>query len=146
ADSLVIGAELGDGDYWLVLFVVLAGGHELTAGLTAAVKARIRAQASPRHVPDDVIAVPALPHTRTGKRLEVPVKRIIQGRPLATVAGSDAVDDPAALAQLAPCERQGRDRGWWEEMAGSFWPDSRDTVTWYDGDGPGFAARSRGMA
>jgi acetoacetyl-CoA synthetase len=100
ADSLVIGAELGDGGYWLVLFVVLAGGPGLTEDLKTAITARIRAQTSPRHVPDDVIAVPALPHTRTGKRLEVPVKRLIQGHPLDAVAGADAVDDFAALAQF----------------------------------------------
>jgi acetoacetyl-CoA synthetase len=111
ADSLVIGAELGDGDYWLALFVVLADGTELTEELTAAVTTRIRTQTSPRHVPDDVIAVPGLPHTRTGKRLEVPVKRLIQGHPLAAVAGPDAVDDFAALAQFtAYAGGQGRSR------------------------------------
>jgi acetoacetyl-CoA synthetase len=99
-DSLVIGAELGDGGYWLALFVVLAAGTELTAELAETIKAQIRAQTSPRHVPDDIIAVTALPHTRTGKRLEVPVKRLIQGQPLAAVAGEDAVDDYAALAQF----------------------------------------------
>jgi acetoacetyl-CoA synthetase len=112
ADSLVIGAELGDGDYWLALFVVLADGTELTEELTAAVTTRIRTQTSPRHVPDDVIAVPGLPRTRTGKRLEVPVKRLIQGHPLAAVAGPDAVDDFAALAQFtAFAGGQGRSRG-----------------------------------
>ncbi|MGI5183382.1 AMP-binding enzyme [Dactylosporangium sp. CA-152071] len=100
-DSLVIGAELGDGAYWLVLFVVLAGDAPLTDALVAQVKAAIRAQASPRHVPDDVIAVPAIPHTRTGKKLEVPVKRLIQGHPLEQVAARDAVDDFAALARFA---------------------------------------------
>ncbi len=100
SDSLVIGAELGDGDYWLVLFVVLADGVTLTDALAASVKEQIRTQTSPRHVPDDIIAVPALPHTRTGKRLEIPVKRLIQGHPLDSVAGADAVDDPAALAQF----------------------------------------------
>jgi acetoacetyl-CoA synthetase len=100
SDSLVIGAELGDGDYWLALFVVLADGGELTGELTEAIKALIRTETSPRHVPDDVIAVAALPHTRTGKRLEVPVKRLIQGQPLSAVAGADAVDDFGALAQF----------------------------------------------
>jgi acyl-coenzyme A synthetase/AMP-(fatty) acid ligase len=110
-DSLVIGAELGDGDYWLVLFVVLAEDTELTEELAAAITTRIRAQTSPRHVPDDVIAVPVLPHTRTGKRLEVPVKRLIQGHPLDEVAGADAVDDYAALAQFsAHSGGQGRSR------------------------------------
>ena len=82
SESLVIGAELGDGAYWLVLFIVLADRAVLTGELTAAIKAAIAAQASPRHVPDDIIAVPAIPHTRTGKKLEIPVKRLIQGHPL----------------------------------------------------------------
>ena len=74
SEALVIGAELGDGAYWLVLFIVLADRAVLTGELTRAIKAAIAAQASPRHVPDDIIAVPAIPHTRTGKKLEIPVK------------------------------------------------------------------------
>jgi len=105
AEALVIGAELADGGYWLALFVVLAGGAELTADLTAAIKAAIASQASPRHVPDDVIAVTAIPHTRTGKKLEVPVKRLIQGHPLDRVASRDAVDDYDALAQFTAYAR-----------------------------------------
>lgn len=100
SDSLVIGAELGDGAYWLVLFVVLADGMVLTEELTLAIKVAIRAQASPRHVPDDVIALAGLPHTRTGKKLEVPVKRLIQGHPLDQVASRDAVDDYRLLTQF----------------------------------------------
>lgn len=96
-ESLVIGAELADGGYWLALFVVTADGVELTDELAADVKAAIRTGASPRHVPDDVVAVDAIPHTRTGKKLEVPVKRLIQGHPLEQVASPDAVDDFAAL-------------------------------------------------
>jgi acetoacetyl-CoA synthetase len=110
-DSLVVGAELGDGDYWLVLFVVLADGGEVTAELAETITTAIRAQASPRHVPDDIIAVAALPHTRTGKRLEIPVKRLIQGHPLEAVAGAEAVEDFAALAQFtAYAGGQGRGR------------------------------------
>jgi acyl-CoA synthetase (AMP-forming)/AMP-acid ligase II len=100
AESLVIGAELGGDGYWLVLFVVLADGATLTDDLVKQAKSAIAAQASPRHVPDDIIAVPALPHTRTGKKLEIPVKRIIQGHPLAQVASPDAVDDYSALTQF----------------------------------------------
>lgn len=96
-ESLVIGAELDDGGYWMPLFVVLADGCELDDTLRTAVATAIREQASPRHVPDEIIAVPAIPHTRTGKKLEVPVKRLIQGRRLAEVTGVDTVDDPAAL-------------------------------------------------
>lgn len=99
-DALVIGAELADGTYWLALFVVLTLGSEMTAELQTTIRQAISTQASPRHVPDDVIALTALPHTRTGKKLEVPVKRLIQGHPLATVASRDAVDNYDALAQF----------------------------------------------
>jgi acetoacetyl-CoA synthetase len=99
-ESLVIGAELGDGAYWLALFVVLAEEAELTGELTQSIKTAIAAHASPRHVPDDVIAVAAIPHTRTGKKLEVPVKRIIQGHPPSAVVARDAVDDYDALTRF----------------------------------------------
>ncbi|MEV7045127.1 acetoacetate--CoA ligase [Amycolatopsis sp. NPDC051061] len=105
-ESLVIGAELADGGYWLVLFAVPAEGAGFSAELTASIKAAIAAEASPRHVPDDVIAVRALPHTRTGKRLEVPVKRLIQGHSLDEVVSRDAVDDFAALAQFTAYARR----------------------------------------
>jgi acetoacetyl-CoA synthetase len=99
-ESLVIGAELGDGAYWLALFVVLADGAELTAELKQSIKTDIASHASPRHVPDDIIAVTAIPHTRTGKKLEIPVKRIIQGQPPSAVVARDAVDDYDALTQF----------------------------------------------
>jgi acetoacetyl-CoA synthetase len=84
----------------LALFVVLANGVQLTDEVVGRISTAIRTQVSPRHVPDDVLAVTALPHTRTGKRLEVPVKRLIQGHPLDQVASADAVDDYAALTQF----------------------------------------------
>lgn len=96
-ESLVIGAELPDGDYWMPLFVVMEPGLELTDDLRAAIATAIRTHASPRHVPDTVIEVPALPHTRTGKKLEVPVKRLLQGAGIDQVAGREAVDDIQAL-------------------------------------------------
>lgn len=104
-ESLVIGAELADGDYWLVVFVTMAEGVELTEALIADVKSAIRSGASPRHVPDDVIAVPAIPHTRTGKKLEIPVKRIIQGHPLEKVASREAVDHFEALTHFRTYRR-----------------------------------------
>lgn len=96
-ESLVIGAELPDGDYWMPLFVVMEPGRELTDDLRAAIAAAIRTHASPRHVPDTIIEVPALPHTRTGKKLEVPVKRLLQGADVDQVADREAVDDIQAL-------------------------------------------------
>lgn len=92
-EALVIGAELSDGTYWMPLFVVLQGGETLDDSLVNRIKSAIRDKASPRHVPDEVIRVPAIPHTRTGKKLEVPVKRLLQGTPLSKVANPDSVDD-----------------------------------------------------
>ncbi|GAA1854101.1 acetoacetate--CoA ligase [Brevibacterium marinum] len=97
AESLVIGAEQPNGGYWMPLFVVLAEGVELDDQLRKRIKDELRTKASPRHVPDDIIDVPAIPHTRTGKKLEVPVKRLIQGHPLERVANPDAVDAFEAL-------------------------------------------------
>src|SRR3712207_5037277 len=78
-DCVVLGVEQRDGGYWMPLFVKLAEGQELTDELQTRIKDAICRQASPRHVPDEVLAVPGVPHTRTGKRLEVPLKRLFQG-------------------------------------------------------------------
>ena len=100
-EALVIGAEQADGDYWMPLFVVLRDGVLLDDALADRIRAAVRDQASPRHVPDEILAVPHIPHTRTGKKLEVPVKRILQGAPPDTVADHRAVDTPTALAWFA---------------------------------------------
>jgi acetoacetyl-CoA synthetase len=96
-DCVVLGVELPDGGYWMPLFVQLAPGEELTDELQAELKAAIRSQASPRHVPDEIIAVPGVPHTRTGKRLEVPLKRLFQGVDPAKAVNLGAVDDATAV-------------------------------------------------
>src|SRR5699024_3596921 len=88
------------GAYWMPLFVVLAAGVELDDRLRERIREELRTKASPRHIPDDVIAVPAIPHTRTGKKLEVPVKRLIQGHPLERVANPDAVDSFETLTYI----------------------------------------------
>ncbi|GIF23217.1 acetoacetyl-CoA synthetase [Actinoplanes tereljensis] len=105
ADALVVGVEEADGGYWLPLFVVPSGKHE-PADL---IRRTIAERTSPRHVPDDVIFVPSLPHTRTGKRLEVPVKRILQGADPDRVIDRGAVDDAAALDALITAARVRRD-------------------------------------
>src|SRR5262249_12101771 len=61
------------------LFVVLRDGADLTDEIAATIRARIREDCSPRHVPDEIRAVPAVPRTLSGKLLEVPVKRMLQG-------------------------------------------------------------------
>ena len=97
AEALVLGVELADGGYWLPLFVRLTDGVELDDGLVDRIRTRVREHASPRHVPDEVVAVPAVPHTATGKKLEVPLKRIAQGVPLDKALNLGAVDDPQAV-------------------------------------------------
>ena len=96
-ESLVIGLEQPDGGYWMPLFVVLAEGAELDDALRGRIRAALREQLSPRHVPDEVIAVPAVPHTLTGKRIEVPVKRLLSGTPLEQAVNPGSVDDVESL-------------------------------------------------
>jgi acetoacetyl-CoA synthetase len=97
-DSLVVHLEDDDGGPGeLLLFVVLAGGTELDEGLRARISGGLRAQLSPRHVPDAIVAVPAIPRTLTGKKLEAPVKRLLRGAPPHSVASRDSLLDPAAL-------------------------------------------------
>lgn len=105
-EALVIGAEQTDGTYWMPLFVTLAPGYSLDENLLARINAAIREQVSARHVPDEIIEAPGVPHTRTGKKLEVPVKRLLQGAMLEQVVASGAVDDPELLKWYA-----GRTRG-----------------------------------
>jgi acetoacetyl-CoA synthetase len=96
-ESLVIGAELPGGGYWMPLFVTLAPGAELDDDLRGRIVAAIREHASPRHVPDAILPAPGIPHTKTGKKLEVPIKRLIQGQELAGVVDPRSVDEPTLL-------------------------------------------------
>ena len=98
SDSLVIdtGALDGPDDGTLLCFVVLAPGVTLDQ-VEPDLRAALRAQLSPRHVPDRFIAVEAVPRTLTGKKSEVPVKRILAGADPDTVVSRDALANPEAL-------------------------------------------------
>jgi len=100
-ESLVVGVERPDGDYYLPLFVTLAPDVELDDALRDRICAAIRTGASPRHVPDEIVAAPGVPHTMTGKRLEVPVKRLLQGTPVERAANLDSIDAPDVLRWYA---------------------------------------------
>jgi acetoacetyl-CoA synthetase len=104
-DCVVLGVEQRDGGYWMPLFVQLAPGEELTPELEAEIKAAIRANASPRHVPDEIAVVPGVPHTRTGKRLEVPLKRLFQGVAPEKALNLGAVDDAAVVEHYVELAR-----------------------------------------
>ena len=80
-----------------LLFVVLADGVVLDDELRGSISRSLRSQLSPRHVPDTIRAVPAIPRTLTGKKLEAPVKRILRGEPADAVASRDSLLDPTAL-------------------------------------------------
>jgi acetoacetyl-CoA synthetase len=96
AEALVVGAELG-AEYYMPLFVTLTAGADPDAA-RAHVRDAIRTALSPRHVPDEIVVMPGIPHNRMGKKLEVPVKRLLQGARLSEVVDLDAVDDPGLMA------------------------------------------------
>lgn len=104
AEAIVVGAELGT-DYYMPLFVKLADGVD-EADARAAIEAAIRTNLSARYLPDDIIVMAGIPHTKTGKKLEVPVKRLVQGAHLADVADPGAVDDPLLLESYARFARE----------------------------------------
>ncbi|MFE9849841.1 acetoacetate--CoA ligase [Streptomyces sp. NPDC005576] len=104
-ESLVVGIEQPDGGYWMPLFVHLADGAVLDEDLRTAIAHTLRENLSPRHVPDEVIEVPGIPHTLTGKRIEVPVKRLLQGTPLDKAVNAGSVDDIGLLRFYADLAR-----------------------------------------
>ena len=96
-DALVVDVPREGEESWMPLFVVLRKGVELDERLAGELKRRVREECSPRHVPNDVIAVAQVPRTLSGKVLEVPVKRILTGTPAGQAASRDSLQDPAAL-------------------------------------------------
>lgn len=96
-ESLVIGIDEPGGGYYLPLFVALEDGRVLDDDMRQTISRELRGRLSPRHVPDDIIAVPAIPHTLTGKRLEVPIKRLLAGVELERAVSLSAVDRPEVV-------------------------------------------------
>ena len=97
ADSVVIGQNWHN-DVRVVLFVKMAEGFELSDEIKNKIKATIRINASPRHVPAKIIAVPDVPYTLNMKKVELAVKKVVQGQP---VLNKDALGNPEALAHYA---------------------------------------------
>lgn len=96
-DSLVVDtSQLGE-DGALLLFVALVPGTELDDGMRKEIERRLRDQLSPRHVPDAIYALAAIPHTLNGKKLEVPVRRLLLGAEPGKVISPDSVANPDAL-------------------------------------------------
>jgi acetoacetyl-CoA synthetase len=98
ADSLVVDTGRLGAEGRLVLFVQPAAGRELDDDLTGQIRAALRQQLSPRHVPDEIIEVPGVPRTLSGKKLEIPVRKILLGTPVAEAADPSALANPEVLA------------------------------------------------
>lgn len=102
ADSLVIDTgQLGQ-DGRLLLYVTMAEGAALEAELVAGLRRTLREELSPRHVPDEIIEVPGIPRTLSGKKLEVPVRKILLGTPVEQAANPDAMANPEVLRHFMP--------------------------------------------
>jgi acetoacetyl-CoA synthetase len=100
-EALVVGVEQPDDGYWLGLFVVLAAGYELDDELRQRIAGTLRTRLTPRHVPDEIVRAPGVPHTLSGKKLEVPIKKMVLGTPLERAANIASVDDPETLRWYA---------------------------------------------
>ena len=96
-DSLIVGVEQPDGDYYLPLFVVLREGIPLDEALKGSIKHALRTNASPHHIPDEIIAISEVPLTLTGKKTEVPVKKLLMGVPVEQAVSMDALKNPQAM-------------------------------------------------
>ncbi|MEU7004118.1 acetoacetate--CoA ligase [Nonomuraea sp. NPDC046570] len=108
SEALVVGVEGDDGSYWMPLFVALSADARLDQALCERIRTVIRVEVSPRHMPDEIIVAPGIPHTRTGKKLEIPVKRLFHGAAAEDVFDLEAVDDPALIPWFTSFHQQRR--------------------------------------
>jgi acetoacetyl-CoA synthetase len=98
SDSLIVDLEYLGRESWMPLFIVLREGAVLDDALKERIKARIRVDLSARHVPNDVFAIPEVPRTLNGKKLEVPIKRLLLGHEPDKVVNRDSMVNPGSLA------------------------------------------------
>jgi len=96
-DALVVNLDLPGGGFFMPLFVKLAPDVELDAALEAKIRDTLRREYTPRHVPDKIYQAPGIPYTLTGKKMEVPVRRILTGVPPEKAANRSGVSDPGSL-------------------------------------------------
>ncbi len=97
ADSLIVGISDQQGDYRIILFVVVREGAVLDDELRRRIMTTLRSSLSPRHVPDRIIAAPQIPRTLNGKKLEVPVTRILAGADVDAAVNRDSMSNPEAI-------------------------------------------------
>jgi acetoacetyl-CoA synthetase len=97
ADSLVIDLELLGRDSYMPLFIVLAQDAEMNDALRIKIMTKIRTEVSPRHIPDEIFEIDDIPYTLSGKKMEVPVRRILLGHPLETAVNPGAMRNPDSI-------------------------------------------------
>ncbi|TXI85991.1 MAG: acetoacetate--CoA ligase [Cupriavidus sp.] len=101
ADSLIVCCEQSDGGFYMPLFVKLKPGHALDEGMKKRIAAKLRADCSPRHVPDEILQVPDVPYTLSGKKTEVPVRKLLMGASVDKVISRDALKNPSSIEWYA---------------------------------------------
>jgi acetoacetyl-CoA synthetase len=111
ADSLVVDTGAIDSEGKLWLFIVPATGLALTDAVKAKLRATLRTNVSPRHVPDEIVEIAAVPRTLSGKKLEVPVKRLLMGAPIERAVNPGTLVDPQAVEQLLRAVERARGSG-----------------------------------
>jgi acetoacetyl-CoA synthetase len=109
ADALIVNLDLPGGGFFMPLFVTLADGHVLDDAIRQKIRDRLRAEYTPRHVPDRIIQVRAIPATLTGKKMEVPVRKLLLGVPADQTANVNAMANPDSLEEFASYARTQRD-------------------------------------
>jgi acetoacetyl-CoA synthetase len=107
-DSLVVDLGMLGREPYMPLFVVLRPGAVLDEALKAHIKQKIREEVSPRHVPDEIFAIDQVPYTLNGKKMEVPIRRILLGQPLEKAVKRDAMRNPESLAYFLEFRRPER--------------------------------------
>jgi acetoacetyl-CoA synthetase len=108
-DALIVNLDLPGGGFYMPLFVTLAPGAVLDEALQHKIAEQIRTQYTARHVPDKIIAVDAIPATLTGKKMEVPVRKILLGTPPDEAANRNAMSNPQSLDAFADYARTQHD-------------------------------------
>ena len=112
ADSIIVCCELPGGNYFMPLFVKLKEGYTLDDAMIAAINCKLREDCSPRHVPDRIYAVDQIPYTLTGKKMEVPVRKLLMGWPLEKAASRDAMMNPTAIDYFLRFAQESKDYSW----------------------------------
>jgi len=108
-DALIVNLDLPGGRFFMPLFVKPRAGTALDERLIERIRTSLRSENSPRHVPDKIYAVDAIPYTLTGKKLEVPVRRILMGKEPDKAANRSAIANPEALDFFIAFARERRD-------------------------------------